>query len=49
MDYNLFEGYKVHGKPVKVLVRGNTVVDGEQLLAEPGSGQFVHRSSPLLI
>lgn len=49
MDYNLFEGYKVHGKPVKVLVRGQVVVDGDQLLAEPGSGQFVHRSSPLLI
>jgi len=49
MDYNLFEGYKVHGKPVKVLVRGATVVDGDQLLAEPGSGQFVHRASPLLI
>ncbi|MBX3015496.1 MAG: dihydropyrimidinase [Caldilineaceae bacterium] len=49
IDYNLFEGYKVHGKPVKVFVRGKLVVDGEQLLAKPGSGQFVHRHSPLLI
>jgi dihydropyrimidinase len=48
MDYTLFEGYKVHGKAVKVFVRGQMVVDGDQLLAEPGSGQFVHRSSPLL-
>ncbi len=49
IDYNLFEGYKVHGKAVKVLVRGAVVVDDDQLLAEPGSGQFVHRNSPLLL
>lgn len=49
IDYNLFEGYKVHGKPVKVFVRGNLVVNGDQLLAEPGSGQFVHRTNPRLI
>jgi dihydropyrimidinase len=49
IDYNLFEGYKVHGKPVKVLVRGQVAVDGEQLLAEPGSGRFIHRTSPLLL
>lgn len=49
IDYNLFEGYKVHGKPVKVFVRGQLVVDGEQLLAVPGSGDRVHRTSPLLI
>ena len=49
IDYNLFEGYQVTGKPVKVFVRGRLVVDGEQLLAKPGSGQFVHRTSPLLL
>ncbi|MEZ4728748.1 MAG: amidohydrolase family protein [Caldilineaceae bacterium] len=49
IDYNLFEGYQVHGKPVKVLVRGNVVVDGDQLLAQPGSGQYLHRSSPILL
>ena len=49
IDYNLFEGYQVHGKPVKVLLRGQVVVDGDELLAEPGSGQFVHRSAPLLL
>jgi len=48
IDYNLFEGYKVRGKPVKVLVRGQVMVDGDQLLAQPGSGQFVHRNSPIL-
>ncbi len=49
IDYNLFEGYQVHGRPVKVLLRGTVVVDGDTLLAEPGSGRFVHRSAPLLL
>ncbi len=49
IDYNLFEGYQVHGKPVKVLLRGKVVVDGDTLLAEPGSGRFVHRGAPLLL
>ena len=49
IDYNLFEGYTVHGKAVKVLLRGNVVVDGDELLAQPGSGQFIHRGTPLLL
>jgi len=49
IDYNLFEGYQVCGKAEKVFVRGHLVVDGDQFLAEPGSGQFVHRHRPLLI
>ena len=49
IDYNLFEGYSVCGKAEKVFVRGNLVVDGDELLVEPGSGQFVHRNSPMLI
>jgi dihydropyrimidinase len=49
IDYNLFEGYQVRGKPVKVLLRGRVVVDGDQLLAEPGSGRFVHRGAPRLL
>ncbi|MEZ4682753.1 MAG: dihydropyrimidinase [Caldilineaceae bacterium] len=49
IDYNLFEGYQVHGKPAKVLLRGRVVVDGDQLLVEPGSGRFVHRGAPLLL
>ncbi len=48
IDYNLFEGREVVGKPVQVLLRGNVVVDGEQLLAAPGSGEFIHRGAPLL-
>ena len=36
-------------KPEKVFLRGRLVVDGDQLLAEAGSGKFIHRHAPLLI
>ena len=49
IDYNLFEGRTVQGKPQKIFLRGKLVVDGDQLLAEAGSGQFIHRGAPLLI
>jgi dihydropyrimidinase len=49
IDYNLFEGRTVQGKPEKVFLRGRLVVDGDHLLAEPGSGRFIHRHAPLLI
>jgi len=29
-----------------VLLRGNVIVDGDQLLAKPGSGQFIKRARP---
>src|SRR3954467_11407342 len=43
-DYNLFEGTEVVGSPELVLLRGNVLVDGDQLVAKPGSGQFVKRA-----
>jgi dihydropyrimidinase len=43
-DYNLYEGTEVQGSPEMVLLRGNVIVDGDQLLAKPGSGQFVKRA-----
>jgi dihydropyrimidinase len=43
-DYNLFEGTQVTGAPELVLLRGNILVDGDQLVAEPGVGQFVRRA-----
>ncbi len=43
-DYNLFEGTKVTGSPEVVLRRGEVIVDGDELLAKPGSGQFVKRA-----
>jgi dihydropyrimidinase len=43
-DYNLFEGTEVTGTPEVVLRRGEVIVEGEELLAAPGSGQFVARA-----
>jgi dihydropyrimidinase len=43
MDYSPFEGWEVTGWPVTVLSRGRRIVDGGELKAEPGSGQFVAR------
>jgi dihydropyrimidinase len=42
-DYNLYEGTHVTGAPDVVLVRGEVVVDGDQLTVEPGHGRFVAR------
>src|SRR4051812_9978462 len=43
-DYNLYEGTKVTGSPEVVLLRGNVLVDGDELVAEPGVGRFVARA-----
>jgi dihydropyrimidinase len=43
-DYNLYEGTEVTGSPEIVLLRGQVLVDGDQLVAEPGVGQFVRRA-----
>jgi dihydropyrimidinase len=43
-DYNLYEGTEVTGSPDVVLLRGKVLVDGDQLVAEPGIGQFVKRA-----
>jgi dihydropyrimidinase len=43
-DYNLYEGTGVTGSPEVVLLRGNVLVDGGELVAEPGIGQFVARA-----
>jgi dihydropyrimidinase len=43
-DYNLFEGTEVTGAPEVVLRRGEVIVEGDELLAKPGSGQFVKRA-----
>jgi dihydropyrimidinase len=42
-DYNLYEGTRVTGAPEVVLVRGQVVVEGDRLTAEPGHGRFVRR------
>jgi dihydropyrimidinase len=43
-DYNLFEGTEVTGAPEVVLRRGEILVDGDELVARPGSGRFVARA-----
>jgi dihydropyrimidinase len=43
-DYNLFEGTEVTGAPELVLRRGEILVEGDELVAQPGSGQFVRRA-----
>jgi dihydropyrimidinase len=44
VNYNLYEGTKVTGAPQVVLVRGQTIVENDELVAEPGAGQFVKRA-----
>jgi dihydropyrimidinase len=43
-DYNLFEGIEVTGSPDVVLLRGRVLVENDELVAEPGVGQFVARA-----
>ncbi len=43
-DYNLYEGTTVTGAPELVLVRGQVVVEDDELVAQPGSGRFVARA-----
>jgi dihydropyrimidinase len=43
-DINIFEGTEVVGSPEIVLRRGEVIVEGDQLLAKAGSGQFVKRA-----
>jgi dihydropyrimidinase len=44
VDYNLYEGTDVIGAPEMVLVRGQVIVDGDELVAAPGAGQFLRRA-----
>src|SRR5687767_12647462 len=45
VDYNLYEGTEVTGSPEIVLLRGNVLVEGGELVAEPGVGEFVERAA----
>ena len=40
----VYEGTEVTGTPETVLLRGNVLVEGGELVAEPGVGQFVKRA-----
>jgi len=43
-DYSLYEGTEVTGAPDVVLLRGNVLVENDELVAAPGIGQFVKRA-----
>ncbi len=43
-DYNLYEGTEVTGTPELVLLRGKVLVEGDELVAQPGVGQYVKRA-----
>jgi dihydropyrimidinase len=44
VDYNLFEGTEVSGAPELVLVRGQVIVENDELVGKPGDGKFVRRA-----
>jgi dihydropyrimidinase len=44
VNYNLFEGTEVVGAPEVVMVRGQVIVENDELVAQPGAGQFVKRA-----
>jgi dihydropyrimidinase len=44
VDYNLYEGTEVTGSPEVVLLRGNVLVENDELVASPGIGQYVARA-----
>jgi dihydropyrimidinase len=44
INYNLFEGTEVTGAPEVVLVRGQVIVENDELVGKPGDGQFVKRA-----
>ena len=43
-DYSLYEGTVVTGAPEIVLLRGNVLVENDELVASPGIGRFVKRA-----
>jgi dihydropyrimidinase len=49
-DYNAYEGMVVRGRPEKVFLRGELIVDGAQWLGRLGGGRFLarHRRGELL-
>jgi dihydropyrimidinase len=43
-DYSLYEGTQVTGAPEIVLLRGQVLVENDELVASPGIGRFVKRA-----
>ena len=43
VDYSMFEGMRVKGVPICVLLRGTTILEGGKFVGKPGNGEFVRR------
>ncbi|KAB5532987.1 hypothetical protein PHYPO_G00126360 [Pangasianodon hypophthalmus] len=43
VDYNIFEGMECHGVPLVTISGGRVVYENGRVLAEPGTGRFIHR------
>jgi dihydropyrimidinase len=43
-DYNTFEAVEVTGTPEAVLLRGRVLVEGDELVTQPGVGDFIRRA-----
>ena len=43
VDYSVYEGFRVRGRPETVLSRGRVVVDSGEYIGRPGDGQFIRR------
>ena len=44
VDYTLYEGMRVRGRPETVTLRGEVIVEGGRYVGTPGSGQFQSRA-----
>jgi dihydropyrimidinase len=45
VDYSMFEGIQIKGAPKTVFSRGKAVIDANQFVGRPGSGQFLRRQT----
>ena len=43
-SFEVAEGTKVRGAPAVVLVRGQVIVEDDELVGKPGDGRFVKRA-----
>lgn len=43
VDFNIFEGMKVHGIPVYVISQGRVCLDNGQLTVKKGVGRYIPR------
>jgi len=46
-DYNVYEGWKLRGWPVKTIVRGSVIVEDFRVIGKPGYGKYVSRTTSL--